>query len=480
MSKTEEIALLKAQNVQLKYELDNLKRMVFGTKSERFVSAVPADQLALLLGDATTDNQEETKQIISYARSSKKTNKHQGRLPIPEHLPRKTIQLEPKEDTSGMRKIGEEITEELEYKPGKLFVNKYVRPKYVRTEENDLVLIADLPTRPIDKGIAGPMLLAYLLVSKYIDHLPLYRQVQIFKREGVIIADSTIGGWITKCADLLEPLYQTAIRKLKEQEYLQVDETPIQVVDPKKKGKTHRGYFWVYNDPLGNQSIFVYHKGRSKQCPENMLTDFHGFLQTDGYKVYDSFGLRPEITLMHCMAHARRYFEKALDNDKVRAEYALSRIQKLYIIERQAKGLSHAERKTLRVKEASPIIKDLQNWMLEEYPKVLPKSKIGEAINYALSRWDKLGVYLQDGKLEIDNNLVENSIRPVALGRKNYLFAGSHEAAQRSAIIYSLLGMCKKQEVNPLEWLADVLTRIPDHNIQKLHELLPQNWKISS
>ena len=225
--------------------------------------------------------------------------------------------------------------------------------------------------------------------------------------------------------------------------------------------------------------VFDYREGRSREGPEDILKNFKGHLQTDGYGAYDAFGERKDITLIHCMAHARRMFEKALDNDKVRAEYILTEMQKLYAIERECRqaGLSYEQRKQERQQKSVPILQSLKQWMKEEYIKTTPQGLLGKAIHYSLSRWEKLSRYTQDGMPEIDNNLVENAIRPVAIGRKNYLFAGSHEAAQRAAMMYSLFASCKKCEVNPEEWLKDVLNRISDHPINRIEELLPDNWK---
>jgi transposase len=260
--------------------------------------------------------------------------------------------------------------------------------------------------------------------------------------------------------------------------YIQADETPIKVLDKDKKGTTHQGYYWVYHSPQHSLVFFDYRKGRSREGPQEILKNFKGYLQADGWGAYEAFDGRDSIHLIHCMAHARREFEKALGNDKSRAEYALLELQKIYAIERECDemGVDYQERKKIRQERALPMLDSLKVWMLEEYTKVTPASAIGQAIHYSLSRWEKLCRYTEDGILEIDNNLVENAIRPVTIGRKNYLFAGSHEAAQRAAIMYSLFASCKKNKVNPEEWLKDILNRISDHPIRKIHELLPHNW----
>jgi len=278
----------------------------------------------------------------------------------------------------------------------------------------------------------------------------------------------------------LEPLYDTLKHRVLSQGYLQVDETPIQVLDKNKKGKTHRGYHWVYYSPLEKTVLFDYRNGRSRERPSILLKNFVGYLQTDGYSVYDSFGERKSITLLNCMAHARRGFEKALDYDKPRAEYAMGMFQQLYDIERKAKqqNLTTEQRHCLRLDQALGVLNELGKWMAQTYKTVLPKSPIAKAIAYCIPRWDNLMNYLKDGSLEIDNNLAENAIRPIALGRKNYLFAGSARGAERAAMFYSFFGTCKKNDVNPFNWLKKVLEIIPEHKVNKLHELLPQNLEL--
>jgi len=270
-----------------------------------------------------------------------------------------------------------------------------------------------LPTFPIEKGIAGPGLLAQIIIDKFVDHLPIYRQIERFKREGIKLSSSTINGWQEAVCNLLEPLYDTLKHRVLSQGYLQVDETPIQVLDKSKKGKTHRGYHWVYYSPFEKTVLFDYRDGRSREGPSRLLKNFKGYLQTDGYKVYDSFGDKKSITLLNCMAHARRGFEKALDYDKSKAEYAMGMFQKLYEIERQAReeNLEPDQCHKLRLDSSLPVLNELGKWLYETYKTVLPKSAIGKAITYCIPRWDNLMAYLNDGLLEIDNNLVENAIR---------------------------------------------------------------------
>jgi len=481
LSKEELVSQLIDKSVRLEAleaELAQLKRMIFGNKSERFI---PSDSNQLSLGIIAEEKQPELKtEKIAYTRTkAEKQHKHQGRMPLPAHLPRVEHIIEPEGKTEDMKKIGEEITETLEYIPGKLLVNKYVRPKYAKPQ-GEGVVIGTLPSRLIEKGIAEASLLAYILTSKYVDHLPLHRQIEAFKRLGIKLPPSTVSDWVSYSLNALKPLYESLLSKVKAADYLQADETPIKVLDKDKKGSTHRGYYWVYHAVKESLVIFDYREGRSREGPEEVLKNYSGYLQTDGYGAYDAFGMRKGITLIHCMTHARRMFEKALDNDKSRAEYVLIEIQKTYTVERECReaGLSYEDRKKQRQEKSLPILQALKDWMLDTYTKVTPESLIGKAIHYSLSRWERLCTFTEDGSLEIDNNLVENAIRPVAVGRKNYLFAGSHEAAQRAAMMYSLFASCKKCDVNPEDWLKDVLNRISDHPINRIEELMPNNWKV--
>lgn len=487
LQKKEEIIALHKQQLQekdlqllkLQHELFQLKKLVFGSRSERFQPQDPG-QLALALNSEQLPAAPTLPVLqISYQRQSASlAKKHPGRLPLPAHLPRKQVLLEPEGvDTSLWKRIGQEITEELDYVPCRLFVRQYVRPKYAHPS-GEGVLIADLPQRPIPKAIAGPALLAHIISSKFINHLPVYRQAQQFKREGVSLAPSTINDWIKASCQLLEPLYQVLRQQVLASDYLQVDESPIQVLEKDKKGSSHRGYHWVYHAPEKRLVLFDYRRGRGREGPTELLQYFRGYLQTDGYTVYEDFAGKEGVLLLGCMAHARRKFVEAEKNDPQRAAYVLGQLQKLYALERKGKEeqLSEQVFLTLRQEQAAPILEQLKAWLLENYQQVMPKSPIGQAIAYALARWEKLSAYLQHVRLQIDNNLVENAIRPLALGRKNYLFCGSHDGAGRAAMLYSFMGTCKIHQINPQVWLTDVLERIAAHPVNKLQGLLPGSW----
>ncbi|MBA3830277.1 MAG: IS66 family transposase [Taibaiella sp.] len=463
----------------LQQELANLRRLIYGSKNERFLPANGSlSQLSLdIQADAVGACSVTKAQKIEYTRNTTQiTKEHPGRTKLPEHLERREIIIEPAEVTEGCKKIGEEITEELDYEPGKLFVNRYVRPKYVQAN-NAGIIISSMIDRPLPKAIVGTGLLAQIIIDKYVDHLPLYRQMERFKREGINIPYSTISDWIKNGCALIDPLYEALKKLILQSSYLHADESPIKVLDKDKKGSTHRGYYWVYQNSIEGLVLFDYQEGRGREGPQQMLKDFKGYLQTDGYAVYDYFKDKEDIEVLHCMAHARRMFYEARDNDKAIAEYALQQIGLLYDIERKAKQqqLEPEQILVLRQTESVPVLQSLGTWMKEAYLKALPKSAIGKALGYSIKRWPELMLYASDGKFNIDNNPVENSIRPVAIGRKNYLFAGSHDAAKRSAMLYSLMGTCKLHSINPFIWLRDVLQRIDNHPINKISELLPQN-----
>ncbi len=467
---------------QLRHELDQLKKMIFGARQERFIPSAPTapDQLAMgLQAEEIAAVSVIKAQKIEYTRPQTVVHQPkatpQGRMKLPDHLERKEILVDVA-DRSGCRQIGQEITEELEYEPGRLYVNRYVRPRYV-SADNQTILIAPLPDRPLPKAIAGPGLLAQIVIDKYVDHLPLHRQQQRFSREKINIPYSTITDWVANTCKLITPLYEALQKEVLASDYLHADETPIKVLDKDKKGETHRGFYWVYHNSLQDLVLFDYQPGRGREGPMELLKDFKGHLQTDGYAAYNIFDEQKDVTLLHCMAHARRKFVEARLNDQARADYALEQIQQLYAIECDANDeqLPADELFALRQQKAVPVLQSLGIWMRQQYMEVLPKSAIGKALAYSIERWPRLMIYATNGKLNIDNNPVENTIRPVAIGRKNYLFAGSHEAAQRSAMLYSLLGTAKLHSVNPFVWLKGVLERIPQHPINKISDLLPHH-----
>lgn len=466
----------------LRFQLDQLRRAIFGHKSERFVPENP-DQLRLDFGMGEEAPVVPETETITYTRPKreKKASVPNVRLAIPAHLPRVIEIIEPENLPAGSKKIGEEKTEVLEITPARIYVRCIIRPKYALPQEKG-ISIAYLPSLPLPKSNAGASLIAWLIVNKYVNHLPFYRQVQILKRDGVDLAESTINNWFAKTADLLEPLYDRIWLHIRESDHIFADESTIKVLNTDKPSGSLKGYFWLFKTLDPGMVLFYYNKGsRGYHILHEVLPGFQGAVQCDGYGAYDDLDKIKGITTIGCWAHARRKFEQALENDPVPARYAMLKIQELYAIERKATegNFTPDQIKELREKESYPILKEFETWLLATAQTVLPKSPIGKAIHYTYGIYRKLIRYTLDGRYRIDNNLAENSVRDLALGRKNYLFCGNHESARRTAVIYSLMASCKVNDVNPQEWLTDVLNRIQDQKNQKMDELLPHIWKLN-
>jgi transposase len=474
---------------ELKQRLAWFERMMFGRKSERFVPEEEVEgQLRMAFGGEHAQEVEASvrQMIAAHERKvpEKKENAHKGRQPIPEHLPRVEEIIEPEEDVSDMKRIGEDVTEVLEYEVGRLWVRRIVRPKYARVEVSEdagqgQIVQAPAKELPFGRSKAGVSLIVHILVSKYVEHLPLHRLITRFARSGLNIPPATIGHWVKIGAEPLMILYEAYQKIIFGSDYLQMDETRLKVLED-GKGKTHLGFLWAVFDPVHKLPFFFYQKGRDHRGPKNFLERFAGVLQCDGFSVYETLNRKlDQITLMNCMAHIRREFFDARSNDTERAHTALTLIKLLYHIEEKARnlGLDADRRLQLRLEESKPVFDTLGQWLQTEYDKTTPASAIGKAIQYALNRWKNMPLFLSDGRIEIDNNLVENIIRPAAIGRKNYLFAGSHESAQRTAMFYTFFAACKHHGIDPEKWLTDVLNRIHDHKVSRLHELMPQNWK---
>ena len=466
----------------LRFQLDQLRRAIFGHKSERFVPENP-DQLRLDfdMGEEAPATPETETITITRLKKKKKAAQPNVRLAIPAHLPRVIEIIEPENLPAGSKKIGEEKTEVLEITPARIYVRCIIRPKYALPQEKG-ISIAYLPSLPLPKSNAGASLIAWLIVNKYVNHLPFYRQVQILKRDGVDLAESTINKWFAKTADLLEPLYDRIWMHIRESDHIFADESTIKVLNTDKPSGSLKGYFWLFKMLDPGMVLFYYNKGsRGYHILHEVLPGFQGAVQCDGYGAYDDLDKIKGITTIGCWAHARRKFEQALENDPLPARYAMLKIQELYAIERKATegNFTPDQIKELREKESYPILKEFETWLLATAQTVLPKSPIGKAIHYTYGIYRKLIRYTLDGRYRIDNNLAENSVRDLALGRKNYLFCGNHESARRTAVIYSLMASCKVNDVNPQEWLTDVLNRIQDQKNQKMDELLPHIWKLN-
>lgn len=465
-----------------KFQIEQLKRMIFGSKRERFIPTMDASQMTMDFWpkaaeiEAAVKAQREMLRITYERKKAKK--EHHGRMPLPLHLPVVETILEPSEDTTGMVCIDREITEELGYTAAKLYINRIIRPVYITKEDHQAKqrqVIAEL-NRPIPKCIASVELLTMIFIDKYIFHLPLYRIHQRIVQMGIPLSTSTLESWVKLAAQLIQPLYAVHRLHVFSEIYQMIDESPIKVQDKEKKGKCHQGYMWVRYAPLSKSCLFEYHKSRSIKGPLDDLATFIGYIQTDGYSGYIHLALRQGLTHLSCWAHARRYFEKALENDQKRASHVMKLIQLLYAIEARCREseMTHQERHAYRIEMSLPILNEIGQYIAQERNKVTPQSPIGKAFEYCANRWDSLQNYLTNGMLEIDSNLVENAIRPLALGRKNYLFAGSHEAAQDIAMFYSFFATCAKNDIDPSKWLTYVMKNINDTKTSQLNNLLPQ------
>ena len=469
--------------VNQKTEIDNLKhqvtifqKMLFGSKQEQHKAIENPEQTNLEFTEKVDLDlpQDIEAQKATYHRKVKNTKRTDySKLDIPADLERVVTVIEPLDKADDMVKIGEEVTELLAITPQKFFVKRIVRPKYAKANKEG-VTIAELPSRPIQGGVVDVSLLVMLLLDKYVDHMPLYRQLKKYERLGVKLSDSTVGNWVAESIKLLEYLHEELVERVKKSKYIQADETPIKVLDKDKKGTTHRGYYWVYHDVENGLVLYEYDPSRGQRAPTNFLMGYQGYLQTDGYSVYDALPNK-QIKLAGCMAHARRYFFDAQQNDKARATWMLDKLQDLYAIEDEARknNYTNEQRFAVRQQKSLTLLAEIKNWLNQNQLEVTPKSPIGKAISYTNSRWNKLCLFAGDGMLEIDNNLVENAIRPIALGRKNYLFAGSHQAAARAGIIYSFVTCCKKNNIDPYKWLENTLTKLPDTKKSELYKLLP-------
>ncbi len=482
---------------QLTDQLAWYRRKFWSASSERFVPQDPNQRKIdfdglELLPEEEESAREADQELSAYERSKPKKKKKQAvRLPLPEDLRREEEVIEPDGVDESWVRIGEEVTELLEHKPGELYVRRIVRPKYAikpaqqQAEEKTGIRIASLPLMPLPRSNAGASLLAELLINKYQYHLPFHRQIAIFKLIGVSLPASTINGWFQGGCDLLRALYHRLRELVLSSDYIQVDESTVPVINSEKH-KTVKAYLWMVRSVPKNMVFFHYDKGsRAQKVIVNLLKNFQGAIQTDGYAAYSIYEQKKGVLLLGCWAHARRKFEESLKEDKAGAEYALAQIGKIYRVEEMAteQQLNDEQRAELRKKLAYPILCAFEKWIANYYPKVLPKGRMGKALSYTYSIFHRLTRYHLDGRYKPDNNLAENAIRPLALGRKNYLFCGNHDAAENAAVIYSLLGCCKANDVNPRKWMTDVLTRIPTYNNDyslDLADLLPHNWKQSN
>jgi transposase len=498
-------SIIKEKDTLIKQLTDQLawyRRKLWKPQSEKFIPQDPNQRKIDFEGLDVLPEEEDTikeaeKEIITYERNKPEKAKRQPvRLPLPDFLRCEEEIIEPEGIDENWVRIGEEITETLEHKPGEFFVRRIIRPKYVlkkeiqkQAEANneepiETVKIGALPLLPLPRSNAGASLLAELLMGKYMYHLPFHRQLTIFKLSGVSIPASTVSGWFMGSCDLLRAMYYKLREIVLASDYIQVDESTVPVID-NEKNRTVKAYLWVVRSVMKNLMFFHYDKGsRAQKVVIELLRNYRGAVQTDGYEAYSIYEHKKGVLLLGCWAHARRKFTEALKEDMAGAEYALGQIGLLYRVETMAsdQNLDYNQRAELRKRLAYPILCAFEKWMVNYYHKALPKGRMSKALSYTYSLFHRLSRYHLDGRYQIDNNLVENTIRPLALGRKNYLFCGNHDAAENAAVMYSLLGCCKACDVNPREWLTDVLTRIPAYNNDyslDLADLLPHNWKAS-
>ncbi len=491
-------ALLRQKEVriaQLEKQVDYLKRQLYGGKAERYINPDPqARQLELFEGVDLLPGEKEAatkaeKEIISEkearAKRMEKAKKSAVRKSLPENLERKIEHLYPEgynpQDWDLLDEQEPLYTEVLIKEPTKFYVLRTYRHKAIRKSDH-LIVTADCPVKPIAKSYASSSLLADLMVDKYVDHIPFYRQHKQFERLGMKIPEPTILGWFQQVSDLLMPLHFRLWELMKKTNYLQCDETTLPVVR-NDKHKTVKGYIWLVRDPMSGREYFYWDKGsRSGEVVLKLFNGYQGAFQTDGYERYELLDGKKGIILLSCWAHARRKFSDAIKNDRERAESALEQIQLLYEVERQIKdqALCFEEAAKLRVRLAYPIMVRFEKWLVAEHAKVIKGSPIEKAILYTYNRFNKLSRYHLDGRYNIDNNGIENAARPVAVGRKNYLFCQNDDTAESTAIIYSFMGCCKAAKVNFRTWMIYFLDHVHDYDqdyTRDIAELLPDNLK---
>ncbi len=469
----EENKELKTENFLLKEENAQLKKMMFAAKRERFEGSMDTAQLDIFGNtsvEQTSKNPAEKKQSTKRKTKSTKLKKRNS---FPARLKRQTTILLPAhvEKVDDLTQIGQDVTELLAYHPATLYVKEIIRPRgIVKTDPQGGIVQAAIPPRLIPKGIVDESLVAELVNEKVQFHTPIHRFSKKLKQAGVdFISENNLYNWFHTAAESLSAIYDLLIQDILAQNYIQGDETRMPVLSKNKKGAAHRGQMWAFMAPTIKAVAFNYEPTRSTQSAKMVLENYEGILQVDGYSAYEKLAKTRPIQLIYCMAHARRKFFEAKDNHPDLANYFLKQLQRLYQIEKNCRVQNRTmeQRKAIRKQEAVPILQRLEKWLHLQFtdPKLLPKSLIKKAITYAYSRWKGLSAYAQNGELEIDNNLVENTIRPIALGRKNYMFAGSDVGAQNLAILYSIIGTCLQHQLNAQNYLHWLLKNVATHKI---------------
>ena len=495
-----EVESLNARIKELTAQVAWLNRQLFGRKSEKlpiidpnypdlFAGMLPEN--AQQIADAHDEAVEKIVKTKEECRQEKKNRIMMEDLPVLEQV----ILTPDNLDKTLYKKIGQEVTRIVEHKPGQLYIKEIIREKWGLKDNTSAapngmsgVLIAPMPLLPIYKGIAGASLLAEILLQKYEYHMPYYRQIKQYSHLGMKgLTESTVDGWFKQTMELLRPLYEVLKAEVMKSDYLQADETTTPVMN-KETHKAAKEYLWMVRAVMERLVLFHYDQGsRAGAVIESLANryNFKGYLQCDGFAGYETaFKTNPDVLLVNCMVHIRRHLEQALDENRPMAEHALKEIQHLYKIEHMCDDaqVSFDERKAKRQELSKPIMEALKLWMETEGVKYSESSLIGKAITYAYTRWDNMMRYLDDGRLLLDNNLAENEIRPVTLGRKNYLFCGNHEAAQNMAVVCSLLATCRNHDVNPRDYLNDIISQMPYHtkaSYEELLQLLPHKWKLT-
>ena len=499
-SHKKEVESLNARIKELTAQVAWLNRQLFGRKSEK-LPVIDPSQLDLFAGmlpenaqqiaDAHDEAVEKIIKTREERRQEKKNRIMMEDLPVLEQV----ILTPDNLDRNLYKKIGEEVTRVVEHKPGQLYIKEIIREKWGLKDNTSIapkgmggVLIAPMPLLPIYKGIAGASLLAEILLQKYEYHMPYYRQIKQYSHLGMKgLTESTVDGWFKQTMELLKPLHEALKSEVMKSDYVQADETTTPVIN-KDTHKAAKEYLWMVRAVMERLVLFHYDRGsragaviesRANRC------NFKGYLQCDGFAGYETaFKTNPDVHLVNCMVHIRRHFEQALDENPLVAEHGLKEIQHLYKVEHMCDdaNMTPEERKAKRQELSKPIMEAMKLWMETEGVKYSESSQIGKAITYAYTRWGNMMRYLEDGRLLPDNNLAENEIRPVTLGRKNYLFCGNHEAAQNMAVVCSLLATCRNHDVNPRDYLNDVISQMPYHakaSYEELLQLLPHKWKLT-
>ena len=475
----EELTRTQRANVALQQQLDGLCRRLFGKKSER----VSPDQLRLAFAQLANEPGPVTEpvEMDSGERPGRPRRRARpsGRRPLPPHLARQRVEIDvPEADKicacgHAKTRIGEAVAEKLEYVPASLRVIETARLKYACPRCHAGVVVAPAPPQAVEKSLAGDGLLAHVVVSKYVDHLPLYRLERIFLRQDVDLSRTTLCGWVADVAAALTPIGDQLRREITAATYLQTDDTTVTILD--ERLRSLKGRLWTYLDPLGRQVVFDATRTHERDGPEAFLETFTGDLQADAYTGYDALYATGRIREVACWAHTRRGFVEALTTD-VRAALMVALIQQLYQVERAGTDLTFEARRALRQEHSVPLLAKIAIERDALTQTVLPKSPLGEAVRYLSNQWAALQRFVEDGRLVIDNNRAENQLRVVAIGRKNWLFAGSFEGARRTALLYSLVQSCALIGVPPFDYLKDVLVRVATHPQRLIGQLTPKGW----